>query len=87
METPVQPLSIRDVALRAIGRNVVNFQKLEKCLKALIRVDNLSGPMSTIEGALAKRASKASGYTLGKALQESPRVAPRCCARYSTANY
>ena len=71
----MQTFSIRDITLRSIGRNVVNFQKLEQCLKALVRLDDLSGPMSTVEGAVAKRISKASGYTLGKAVQEWLRVA------------
>ena len=84
METLVQLLSMRDVALRAIGRNLVNFQKLEKCLKALVRLDNFAGPISTIEDALAKRVSKASGYTLGKALQEWLRVAALDAPRSAT---
>ena len=84
METLVQPLSVRDVAFRAIGRNMVNFQKLEKCLKALVRLEYLAAPMSTIKDALVKRKSKASGYTLGKALQEWLRVAALDAPRSAT---
>jgi hypothetical protein len=35
--------SIRDAALKAIGRNLVNFQKLEHCLKVLVRTESLLG--------------------------------------------
>ncbi len=66
--------SIRDAALRAIGRNLVNFQKLEHCLKALVRTESLAGPMSTFNGKVAGRLSKTSQYTLGKAVQEWLRV-------------
>jgi hypothetical protein len=75
METAVTTISIRDVALRAVGRNVVNFQKLEQCLKVLVRTDHLSGPLSTVEGKVVKRRSRSAGYTLGKAVQEWLRIA------------
>jgi hypothetical protein len=74
METAVTTISTRDVALRAVGRNVVNFQKLEHCLKVLVRTDHLSAPLSTVEGKLAKRRSRSAGYTLGKAVQEWLRI-------------
>jgi hypothetical protein len=35
--------SLRDDALRKIGRNVVNFQKVEYCLKALVAFSNIQG--------------------------------------------
>lgn len=65
---------IRDAALRAIGRNLVNFQKLEHCLKALVRTESLAGPMSTLNVKVATRVSKTSQYTLGKAVQEWLRI-------------
>ncbi len=65
---------IRDAALRAIGRNLVNFQKLEHCLKALVRTESLAGPMSTLNGKVATRVSKTSQYTLGRAVQEWLRI-------------
>jgi hypothetical protein len=65
---------IRDAALRAIGRNLVNFQKLEHCLKALVRTESLAGPMSTLNGKAATRVSKTSQYTLGRAVQEWLRI-------------
>lgn len=64
----------RDAALRAIGRNLVNFQKLEHCLKALVRTECLAGPLSTLNGKVAARVSKTSQYTLGKAVQEWLRI-------------
>jgi hypothetical protein len=65
---------IRDAALRAIGRNLVNFQKLEHCLKALVRTESLAGTMSTLNVKVATRVSKTSQYTLGKAVQEWLRI-------------
>lgn len=65
---------IRDAALRAVGRNLVNFQKLEHCLKALVRTESLAGPMSTLNGKVAARVSKTSQYTLGRAVQEWLRI-------------
>ena len=76
---------IRDAALRAIGRNLVNFQKLEHCLKALVRTESLAGPMSTFNGKVATRVSKTSQYTLGKAAQEWLRISmPEQTARPQT---
>jgi hypothetical protein len=75
----------RDAALRAIGRNLVNFQKLEHCLKALVRPESLAGPMSTLNGKAATRVAKTSQYTLGRAVQEWLRVAtPEQTARPQT---
>jgi hypothetical protein len=74
MEASLRTFSIRDIALRAVGRNLTNFQKLEHCIKALIRVDRVAGPMSALNGRVAKRISKASEYTLGKAVQEWLRI-------------
>ena len=75
----------RDAALRAIGRNIVNFQKLEHCLKALVRTESTGGPMSTFNGKVAARVSKTSQYTLGKAVQEWLRVStPHQTARPQT---
>jgi hypothetical protein len=65
---------MRDAALRAIGRNIVNFQKLEHCLKALVRTESLAGPMSALNDKVATRVSKTSQYTLGRAVQEWLRV-------------
>jgi hypothetical protein len=38
----------RDLALRKIGRNVVNFQKMEVMLKFIVTFANFSVPMSQI---------------------------------------
>jgi hypothetical protein len=77
--------SIHDAALRAIGRNLVHFQKLEHCLKALVRTEFLAGPMSTLNDKVATRVSKTSQYTLGKAVQEWLRIStPRQTASPQT---
>jgi len=53
--------SLRDDALRKIGRNVVNFQKVEYCLKALVAFSNIQGhpidlqSRQPIDGARSRR--------------------------------
>ena len=43
---------LKEEALRKIGRNVVNFQKLEAMLKQLIVDSNLKGPVREIKARL-----------------------------------
>ncbi len=44
----------RDAALRRVGRNVVNFQRLESALRALIPALNASGTLSDFNTRLAE---------------------------------
>ena len=70
MEALVDPLSPRDRAFRAIGRNVTNFQRLESALKILLSLEATSGPLSQISVRMAARAEKRKRVTLGEALGE-----------------
>jgi hypothetical protein len=74
METQKHAFGSRDIALRAIGRNLVNFQKLEHCLKALVRTEHVAGPMSMLDEKVANRVTRTSQYTLGRAVQEWLRI-------------
>jgi hypothetical protein len=42
--------AIRSEALRKVGRNVVNFQKIEACLKYLLAVSRVDGTPASIGG-------------------------------------
>lgn len=56
--------TIRDEVFRQIGRNVVNFQKIEQMLKHLIVRGNLSGYKSELSQLLESRKSLANKKTL-----------------------
>lgn len=71
----MQDFTTRDVALRAIGRAVVNFQKLECCLKVLCRLQDWSGPMSQLEGKVRNRIDKTTKFTMGSAVADWLRIA------------
>ena len=59
----------KDVALRAVGRTVVNFQRLEHVLKGLTRLGPAAGALSTVLRDIERRAEEASSFTLGRAIQ------------------
>jgi len=59
----------KDVALRAVGRTVVNFQRLEHCLKGLARLGPVEGALSKVQRDIERRAVEASSFTLGRAIQ------------------
>ena len=67
MNTPGN-LSPRDRVLRAIGRNLYNFQRLERFLKALTGLTTTCGPMSSIGEKIALQSAKRERYTLGQIL-------------------
>ena len=46
MPTDIAISQARDLALQKIGRNVVNFQKMEAMLKFLLKFSNFSAPIS-----------------------------------------
>lgn len=48
MSKPVDIEALRTEALRKVGRNVVNFQKIEACLKYLLAVSNIEGTSTII---------------------------------------
>ncbi|WP_445367110.1 hypothetical protein ACH5Y9_18385 [Methylomonas sp. BW4-1] len=62
--------AIRDEVFRKIGRNVVNFQKIEQMLKYLIVRGNLSGYKSELNQILESRQALANRKTLGTLVGE-----------------
>jgi dynactin complex subunit len=57
-------------ALEAIGRNVVNFQRLERCLKSLSVLTPIVLTPETAQTALERRTAAKSRLTLGQAMSE-----------------
>jgi len=57
---------LRDLALRKIGRNVVNFQKVETCLRFLIAVSDVETSHSQSGTVQAKRVAKAKRVPFGQ---------------------
>jgi hypothetical protein len=66
---PDDPNTFKDIALRAVGRTVVNFQRLEHNLKLVARVGPLEGIRSRVQRDIEKRAERASSFTLGQAIR------------------
>ena len=56
---------LRDEAIRKVGRNVVNLQKMERALKLLIVLSDLKGPMSELKGVYEKRLADVEKLTMG----------------------
>ena len=67
----------KDLALRAVGRTVVNFQRLEHNLKVLARLGPVEGVLAKVRRDIEKRAEKASSFTLGQAIQAWMGALPR----------
>ncbi len=59
----------KDAALRAVGRTVVNFQRLEYNLKIAARLGPLQGTAPKIQRDRERRSQRASAFTLGQAIQ------------------
>jgi hypothetical protein len=59
----------KDLALRAIGRTVVNFQRLEHNLKVMARLGPVEGVLSKVKRDIDKRAAEVSSFTLGQAIR------------------
>ncbi len=66
--------TLRESALRSIGRNVVNFQKLEHLLKFISLLQGFEGSLSKVANEHEKRIEKAARHTLGQAIQEWQKV-------------
>jgi hypothetical protein len=64
-----EPDTSKDAALRAVGRTVVNFQRLEYNLKVAARLGHLNGTAQKIQHDQAKRNERAASLTLGQAIQ------------------
>lgn len=63
-----QTLTPRDSALKNTGRAIVNFQRLEHCLKLLAKLRPMNGTVSKIQRDIVKNAEKTSRFTLGQAI-------------------
>jgi hypothetical protein len=61
---------LRDATLRRIGRNVVNFQKLETALKSLVPATNASGTLSELAAKRAVRQKELRKMPLGHLTKE-----------------
>ena len=66
MTNDIASSDIRDQVLRKIGRNVVNFQKMESMLKILNTQQGLTGSINEIEGILEKRTKSTSKQSMGQ---------------------
>ena len=58
----------RDAALKAVGRTVVNFQRLEHNLKLAARLGSVHGTLPKIQRDLERRIERAITLTLGQAI-------------------
>ena len=56
---------LKEIALQKIGRNVVNFQKIEGMLKFIISRNNFSAPVSKIAELMEKRKKEISRKSFG----------------------
>jgi hypothetical protein len=59
----------KDIALCAVGRTVVNFQRLEHNLKRAARLGPLEGTLAKIKRDVERRVERADTFTLGNAIQ------------------
>lgn len=57
---------MRDEALRKVGRNIVNLQKMERALKLLIVLSDLKGPISELKVVYEKRLADVEKLTMGR---------------------
>lgn len=62
-------MTSKDAALRAVGRTVVNFQRLEHYLKLVARLGAIEGTPAKIQKDIEKRRDRAATLTLGQAIQ------------------
>jgi hypothetical protein len=57
---------LRNEVLRKIGRNIVNLQKMERALKLLVVLSDLSGHVSELEGIYQNRLADVEKLTMGR---------------------
>lgn len=65
MTQPDDIVTLRNEALRKIGRNVVNFQKIEACLKFLITISNVQGTSKDLTARHTKKAASIRKKSMG----------------------
>jgi hypothetical protein len=62
-------VTFKDAALRAVGRTVVNFQRLEHNLKIAARLGPLEGVLAKVQRDFERRTEKTSSFTLGQSIE------------------
>jgi len=70
MNESVDIEAIRSEALRKLGRNIVNFSKIEAAFKYLLSVSQLDGTGKTTSAQLRRNETRLRKQTLGKLVQE-----------------
>jgi hypothetical protein len=70
MNESVDIEAVRAEALRKLGRNIVNFSKIEAGFKYLLSVSQLEGTGKTISDQLRRNQTRLRKQTLGKLVQE-----------------
>jgi hypothetical protein len=70
MEQEPELISLRDEVFRKIGRNLLNFQKIELMLKHLLTNGPISGHLSELTQIREKRANKIRQKTMGSLVGE-----------------
>jgi hypothetical protein len=61
---------LRDLTLQKIGRNVVNFQKMEAMLKFLLTFSDLHSPIDGIESQIAQRIALFEKTPMGRLVEK-----------------
>lgn len=62
--------TLRDEVFRRVGRNLVNYQRLERILKNLLSLGPVKGPARELQNLQAKRAKAVQKFTLGMLANE-----------------
>lgn len=70
MNQPVDIEAVRTEALRKLGRNIVNFSKIEAGFKQLLSVSQFKGDENTIRDQFHRNQTRLRKQTLGKLVQE-----------------
>ena len=70
MNESVDIEAVRAEALRKLGRNIVNFSKIEAAFKYLLSVSQLEGTGKTVSEQLRRNQTRLRKQTLGKLAQE-----------------
>ena len=70
MHEPIDIETVSAEALRKIGRNIVNFSKIEGGLKLLLSLSNISGPIKTVSNQVLDNKERLHKQTLGALVTE-----------------
>lgn len=62
--------NVRSEALRKLGRNIINFSKIEAVLKYLLSISQVEGTEETIPDHISRTEARLRKQTLGKLVQE-----------------